>query len=786
MPEPDGSLTSKSRARELPQPPWLREKLHSIDAERDLAGFQGPGRRKRRNRDNQIVALALVDVNGQFACGSELTSWTNELQLLREYHGFPTDGYGITFTQILECTAPPVVVYRRTGDGLHSRGRNDHAQRSDIFYPHWADMDPRGLLLADKQGRTSRAEDSLRCLQVDCACEDLPCLMVPVPIYKLLAAGLWREYVCLARWDANLTDRRHALAPPFGPSWPPPWLKAVPKEQLNAPPSPSCMLPESIDEITRLLCKMAPSYMASHQQSAEAEASAHLEIYEAVTSLESWAFAARQQRGDYSVGTASKMKYESMVMVSCVRLARTLRGGSRRLEDAVARSLEIAKVPADLPQPDLPSKSTIHRMEFSLDCALMQLMRQTAGSCKEVGEKVRFFWADSSPQQQVDWLWAQYDAIRLDDLVPAFNAACALTRAVGAHVGEEEPDDWQPLFRVLGTAISFHVLPCGAVTSGQRGLAHKAACILHEIALELESPTCLRPFLASIASYTSDMGVELSIPDMHVSHPEDLLSSWQRAAGLEVDAELDVSDIEAGAAPRSPSLQEDVDLQMDEAGADLTPDVEIPLAADAAAPMPMVVEPQARAAHAAAADREARAGVGNLAGAGAAGAGAGCSPLLPGALTICGLQHIVHNMCVDIVGHVTWWDAFHTELKNLEAFLGIKEYRQRLQWTCMKDGPFSSRQWCLDKWHCTLYDKRWHETVLFVRKLRQIFYLLRAVWSAGKYRAGVDASGTADPGQSTNRPKFDPEQLTMTLHSAKFECYMHFILALKSIPDLYS
>jgi hypothetical protein len=89
-----------------------------------------------------------------------------------------------------------------------------------------------------------------------------------------------------------------------------------------------------------------------------------------------------------------------------------------------------------------------------------------------------------------------------------------------------------------------------------------------------------------------------------------------------------------------------------------------------------------------------------------------------------------------------------------------------------------------DRWHNTLYEKRWHETIGFVRALKPVFFLLRGVWSEGKYAAAVDTAGVqfkaSDEGAT---PNFDPRQMTETLHSAKFERYMEFILALKSIPE---
>ena len=51
---------------------------------------------------------------------------------------------------------------------------------------------------------------------------------------------------------------------------------------------------------------------------------------------------------------------------------------------------------------------------------------------------------------------------------------------------------------------------------------------------------------------------------------------------------------------------------------------------------------------------------------------------LPLGLSIPGAQHIVHNLCQDVSGRLAWWNAFHTQLQNVQKFMKIKEYRDRL------------------------------------------------------------------------------------------------------------
>ena len=89
-------------------------------------------------------------------------------------------------------------------------------------------------------------------------------------------------------------------------------------------------------------------------------------------------------------------------------------------------------------------------------------------------------------------------------------------------------------------------------------------------------------------------------------------------------------------------------------------------------------------------------------------------------MSIPGAQHIVHNLCQEVSGRLAWWREFHTQLQNVQRFLRLKEYRDRLVWTCVKDGPFCTQEGRFAHWHRTLYEQRWHETVAFVRSLSKL------------------------------------------------------------------
>ena len=64
---------------------------------------------------------------------------------------------------------------------------------------------------------------------------------------------------------------------------------------------------------------------------------------------------------------------------------------------------------------------------------------------------------------------------------------------------------------------------------------------------------------------------------------------------------------------------------------------------------------------------------------------------MPEALTVAGLQHVVNNLCSDVHQGMKHWQAFHAQLKSLEALLRIDERRQRFAWTCLHGTPLDAQ-----------------------------------------------------------------------------------------------
>ena len=109
-----------------------------------------------------------------------------------------------------------------------------------------------------------------------------------------------------------------------------------------------------------------------------------------------------------------------------------------------------------------------------------------------MGATAKFDLSDSSPQLGFDWLLSMFKEIRLNDLPYVFEACIYLETHVkifmdeciadrrpsdDAHVAVplEPLDEWLPHLDVIRECVHDYIQTPVALTSGHRGLAHKAA-----------------------------------------------------------------------------------------------------------------------------------------------------------------------------------------------------------------------------------------------------------------------------------------------------------------------
>ena len=217
-----------------------------------------------------------------------------------------------------------------------------------------------------------------------------------------------------------------------------------------------------------------------------------------------------------------------------------------------------------------------------------------------------------------------------------------------------------------------------------------AAAFLHALHMELRSDKDLGRFLASIKSFTSDMGTEGGLPELIVEDLSSMLPEYLARAELEVG-------VDAGSESNN-----DADLLID---VDRNDDCESGLDCDV----------------------DQGTDDGNLSNDGGPHSDGAADrmdftpgPFLVESLTVPGIQHIIDTVTKKMHTALANWDPFHSQLKNLELFLTFKEYRDRYIRTCIRGTAFANQEELFLSWGSTLYENRWHETVTFVRELTVI------------------------------------------------------------------
>ena len=119
--------------------------------------------------------------------------------------------------------------------------------------------------------------------------------------------------------------------------------------------------------------------------------------------------------------------------------------------------------------------------------------------------------------------------------------------------------------------------------------------------------------------------------------------------------------------------------------------------------------------------------------------------LLPCALAVSGMQHIIHIVCQDMHTVMSGWAQLYEQLHKLHAFLSTKERVDRFLWTCVRNSPLEHRSTEVRGLSRKLYEKMWHVVVSFLKKLMPGFNLLAVAWDSVKYRRGVDKDGKSKP-----------------------------------------
>ena len=502
-----------------------------------------------KSADVEISCLAIVSTRDGVRLDGPLSCplLSAEAALQHAYYSRPSDAYTVTLHEVALLANPCGAMLRRTSRAQGGVAPVVLDMGGALFYQYWSvdrEADDIAVQLDGDQPQHLSAKDWLTLHGVACDAENIPCLLVPISIFRLMAIRKWTHLLCLARWHAKF--RRAGLPLPFG-DWPgEDWAARVSKAQMQIFDVPS-LSADSLMEIGVQMRGWMPRLLAALP--ADAHNDFKRDMGHLLERVDAWCIDLDSFRGS----TVTRVRHQTEKLIECIRLSRALKGGGAKLEFAVQRALQIllpdprsrAIIFSDIQRPvlHLPSQSTLQRLELSMDVAFM-LMR--ADLAKDSSRRFRrWMWCDASPQQRFDWIHTVYDEMEETHLVPTMIAVWGLSAysnrlPVGDKYLQEflletpPPRDWADLHAPLKNIRRHSCIPV-AVTSGHRGVAHKAAAVVHAFVMELPSAsaTSLRKFCDTFRSFTSDMGTELSFPDFHVDGFDHLVPEWARQCDLQ-------------------------------------------------------------------------------------------------------------------------------------------------------------------------------------------------------------------------------------------------------------
>lgn len=173
-----------------------------------------------------------------------------------------------------------------------------------------------------------------------------------------------------------------------------------------------------------------------------------------------------------------------------------------------------------------PGQTTLKRLYLRMDLALILFERQR--NPKPLAQ-CRYLWLDSSPQGNRDWLLGKAIIIQGRDLLTAQRAADWLAAAAASEEAKTDCHmraESQRQRNILRRCLRHHTLTPAAIGLAEGNVAHKSAAVLHSLMLETD-PGLLADTLASVASMTTDLGVEVGIAGFK-AQPQELVPPWRQ------------------------------------------------------------------------------------------------------------------------------------------------------------------------------------------------------------------------------------------------------------------
>ena len=479
-----------------------------------------------------LIGLANIEQGHTF--GSPLDIAPNpEADVWLRYFIFPCDGYTVNIRGFFELSESLEIHCARMPNG---DAKPLHTLRNvgGPFIPYDIPADLPSLT-GRVAGVACTLEDTLQ--RWNCF-EDLqnPIMACPVfsPISTLIAGGSWQSLFWLGRWKIPV----HVF--PNFPSQE--WLAGRKGEHDTAWGEKVDLHAVQFEELAANLQRWAPTIIAAAADDEDAEAESNL-LALAVRWLKRVAAGFRKPQA--SAGT--RRTFTSTTLLHGALLSNLLR--------STAYILAVCAHGAELLLPDMgldmivrgtmafPSSSSLRRAQFSLDIAHMLTMRgQVANEAS-----VRYGWADSSPQSGRNWLMPLYSTCPSVDVTDVAAVARGLTRGRHDFIDHHESEDLSApdtvaMNQQLASSLRMHTCIPVALGSGRATVEDKVAALLQSAALECPDINALGTYLGSFRSWTTDMGIEMSLAMFKCQNWKSLLPCWMRDAGLASDVHEDADD----------------------------------------------------------------------------------------------------------------------------------------------------------------------------------------------------------------------------------------------------
>ncbi len=721
--------------------------------------------------DSHAAARAQVTVQGLVSLSrvflrSVLAAWGEEAFYLWEYLGRPQDAFTVHVKEQHRITHPFQIHSRRR---LPPSGR---ARDISNVYTGEAisitiggegmfftldDLVPQ-VELESSPGNICSGGFVLQRHGVPPECwGQVPVLLLPEPVSVLLFAGRWRELLLLARWPA---------ATLLWPDWPPADWVACRRGQHWA----RTQEPASLADLRRLLADLrrwAPRIIqgagagsalgspgSSGEPSAEPASGAgereaeaeeeELRLEAHAAHLEATLLQTEQRRQPL---TRQRVRHPAAWVIRCLLASQCLRE-QRKLRNVLEHHLlpllpeplrVLARNSFDANGWSLPAWDYSHQL--LLDTAVMTWRRRHLAT----QPRVRYCFADASPQGDRDWFIIVVASIAFADRIPCMDAVEELSTNVGRVAacdgdgdgdGDSNGDDDEPylrrlrrpdaseeeaapsrrsqLFEVIQRGLQTHTCVPVALGLGHQSLEHKVAALLYSFWAETGFPEPLASYLSSFASCTTDMGVEFGINEFQSVNLNTLVPPWVGGAALLPD--------------------------------DGSPVVETAL--------PFLFQKS---------------------------------------LPVAGALHIFANAAQQVDRALTMWSTFYTGCKTLEALICHPGRMQLFVSRCLEGTQWEAKAYRFRKKFPHMYEKRWGQVLLFCTRLRGIIGILKALWDPRKVETlrhgrAPAAAGKEDEGEEADADlePLNVDAISRVLSDPFFRGYLELVVTLNGVLESMS